>query len=184
MMLNEYQVKAAETAMYVSELYPYKSLVEEKGELFGKLSKTLLRGDNILIRPSDDEVALEKQAKEEGKGVMYSLEVVKEIGDASWMAAMALRDLDINLGDIGITIPTNLPDDFELWSTMQDFDTSSYLFNNTPIHAKIYAKYMFEELALIALFLGYSFNRVLEINIEKLSKRAENKVIKGAGDLR
>lgn len=81
MNFNMYQEAAIKTAVYPDEvhtLYPAIGLVNEAGELLGKVKKTL-RGD-VPDYP--------KQA------------LIDELGDVLWYAAALANDLGVTLGSV------------------------------------------------------------------------------------
>jgi NTP pyrophosphatase (non-canonical NTP hydrolase) len=81
---DEYQTKAAETAIYPGMgkeqglAYSILGLVNEAGEVAGKRKKQIRDGS---FGPSD-------------------LEVAKEVGDTLWYLAMVANDLGMDLSDI------------------------------------------------------------------------------------
>lgn len=84
MTFNEYQEKAVETAVYGAGeniLYPTLGLVNEAGEVAGKVKK-VLRDNDGLYDPK-------------------SVEGIKaEIGDVLWYMAALCRDLGITLDEV------------------------------------------------------------------------------------
>ena len=79
MTLSEYQIKAAQTAIYPdnwSIVYPALGLAGEAGEVANKVKK--------LVRDGK----LDKEA------------VAAELGDVLWYLSALARDLDADLGDI------------------------------------------------------------------------------------
>lgn len=81
MNANMYQEAALRTAVYPREvhtLYPAIGLVNESGELLGKVKKTL-RGD-VDFYP--------KEA------------IIDELGDVLWYAAVLANDLGVTLGSV------------------------------------------------------------------------------------
>ena len=81
MYLNEYQLKAAETAMYQDIMYPLASLMVESAELADLFIKPYLRGDN-------------KEVDRE--------EILGEAGDVLWNLACFLKDHDITLDEVAV----------------------------------------------------------------------------------
>jgi NTP pyrophosphatase (non-canonical NTP hydrolase) len=79
MYLNEYQLKAAETAEYDDPMYPIASLMVESAELADIFIKPWLRGD--LDDPD-------------------RMEVIAEAGDVLWNLANLLKDMDITLSEV------------------------------------------------------------------------------------
>ena len=83
MDFNAYQKQAVSTAIYpksASILYPAIGLVNEAGELIGKVKKTI-RGD------TED---FPRQA------------LIDELGDVLWYAAALANDLGVTLEDVAI----------------------------------------------------------------------------------
>lgn len=85
MTLNEYQLKALETAIYSQEyavIYPALGMCGEAGEVADKVKK--------VIRDNNQEFTPEKKA-----------EIAKEIGDVLWYCATLANDLGFTLEQIG-----------------------------------------------------------------------------------
>lgn len=79
MTFNEYQANAAKTAIYKAEhqvIYPAMGLVNEAGEVVGKVKKILRDG-----KFDRDDIA-------------------DEIGDVMWYMAALCRDLNVNMSDV------------------------------------------------------------------------------------
>jgi NTP pyrophosphatase (non-canonical NTP hydrolase) len=79
MYLNEYQLKAAETAEYDDPMYPIASLMVESAELADIFIKPWLRGDLDDPDPA---------------------KVIAEAGDVLWNLANLLKDMDITLSEV------------------------------------------------------------------------------------
>ena len=82
--LNEYQRRAAETAIYPDAsavTYPILGLVNEAGEVAGKYKK-IFRDDNGVVTEAHRE------------------DLKKELGDVLWYVAALARDLGVNLEDV------------------------------------------------------------------------------------
>ena len=77
--MNEYQLAAAETALYDDPMYPVASLMVEASELADLFIKPWLRGDYTEIDRN---------------------EVLSEAGDVLWNLAALLRDQDITLEEV------------------------------------------------------------------------------------
>jgi NTP pyrophosphatase (non-canonical NTP hydrolase) len=77
--MNEYQVKAAETATYDDPMYPIASLMVESSELADLFIKPWLRGDD---------------------GDPDRAEVLAEAGDVMWNLAALLTDMNITLDEV------------------------------------------------------------------------------------
>lgn len=85
MTLNDYQLKALETANYPQEfkiIYPALGLTGEAGEVSDKVKKVIRDNNNVF---TDDR----KQ------------EIAKEIGDVLWYIATLSHDLGYSLEEIG-----------------------------------------------------------------------------------
>lgn len=85
MTLNDYQLKALETANYPQEfkiIYPVLGLTGEAGEVSDKVKKVIRDNNNVF---TDDR----KQ------------EIAKEIGDVLWYIATLSHDLGYSLEEIG-----------------------------------------------------------------------------------
>lgn len=84
MELNEYQLKALETAIYPKEqkiIYPTLGLTGEAGEVSDKVKKVLRDNDGVF---SEDR----------------KLEIAKELGDVAWYLAVCANDLGFTLEEI------------------------------------------------------------------------------------
>ena len=82
--LNEYQERAKTTAIYPRRFaihYPAVGLSNEAGELLGKVKKAM--------RDDDGEFTAPRRA-----------ELIAELGDVLWYAALLADDLDITRGDV------------------------------------------------------------------------------------
>lgn len=73
--LNKYQKKASSTAVYKDKSYPEYLLVEEVGELFGKLSR-VKRGDTVIINTK---------------------ELALELGDILWAVSQIAKEYKLSL---------------------------------------------------------------------------------------
>lgn len=76
MTLNEYQIKASQTAIYQEKFYPLASLMVESAELADLFVKPWLRGDD---KPIDRD------------------KVMSEAGDVLWNLAAVLNDCGLSL---------------------------------------------------------------------------------------
>jgi len=79
MTFDEYQAKAVKTAIYKAEhqvIYPSMGLVNEAGEVVGKVKKILRDGK------------FDREA------------IADEIGDVMWYMAALCRDLNVNMSDV------------------------------------------------------------------------------------
>ena len=84
MKINEYQLKALETAIYSEDckiIYPALGLTGEAGEVSDKVKK--------VIRDNDRVFSSEKK-----------LEIAKELGDVQWYIATMAHDLGYSLEEI------------------------------------------------------------------------------------
>lgn len=82
--LDDYQERAKTTAIYPKRFaihYPAVGLSNEAGELLGKVKKAM--------RDDDGDFTFQRRA-----------ELIKELGDVLWYAALLADDLDIKLGDV------------------------------------------------------------------------------------
>lgn len=87
MLLNEYQTRARETAIYPQPLgnlpvYPALKLAGEAGEVAEKIGKILRDQEGII-------------------GPHQSVELAKELGDVLWYVANLAADLGFDLEQIG-----------------------------------------------------------------------------------
>lgn len=87
MDFDEYQKKAGETAIYpvigARFVYPAMGLVDEAGEVVGKIKK-VMRDDNGVVT-------------EEKK-----IEIKKELGDVLWYLAQLSTELGLKLSEVAI----------------------------------------------------------------------------------
>lgn len=81
MNFDEYQAKAAETALYKDNFYPIASLMVESAELSDLFIKPMLRGDKRTIERQD---------------------VISEAGDVLWNLAMILKDRGIDFSEVAL----------------------------------------------------------------------------------
>ena len=84
MTLNEYQNKALETALYPQEskiIYPTLGLTGEAGEVADKVKKVIRDNNNTF---SEDK----------------KKEIMKEVGDVLWYAAVLSHDLGYTLEEV------------------------------------------------------------------------------------
>lgn len=97
MNLNEYQKEAMNFAKYVNQDYPFVALVEEVGEVMGKLAK-FNRKNNLNLATSihraayyggDDYVELNASLK-------------KELGDVLWQLQACCSELGFSLEEVAI----------------------------------------------------------------------------------
>lgn len=79
MTFDEYQARAAVTALYQNDFYPIASLMVESAELSDLFIKPRLRGDDRKIDRHD---------------------IVSEAGDVLWNLAMLLRDNGIDFSEV------------------------------------------------------------------------------------
>ena len=86
--MNDYQADTAATAIYKWKvIYPALGLVNEAGEVGGKIKK-LIRDDNIRF---DGKIVLSDKQR---------ADIGAELGDVLWYIASLARDLDISLNSI------------------------------------------------------------------------------------
>lgn len=84
MNFKEYQEKAIQTAIYPDSaniIYPALGLVNEAGEVAGKIKK-MIRDDNFVL--TDERL----------------ISIEAELGDVLWYLAAICRDLGISLEDV------------------------------------------------------------------------------------
>ena len=79
MDIDQYQLKAQETALYSDTMYPVVSLIIEAAELADLYVKPCLRGDAVDINRE---------------------EIVKEAGDVFWNLAALLTDQGILMSEV------------------------------------------------------------------------------------
>lgn len=79
MGFDEYQARAAVTALYKDKFYPIASLMVESAELSDLFIKPMLRGDNRTVERQD---------------------VISEAGDVLWNLAMILKDSGVDLSEV------------------------------------------------------------------------------------
>jgi len=79
MTFDQYQARAAVTALYQDDFYPIASLMVESAELSDLFIKPRLRGDDRKIDRHD---------------------IVSEAGDVLWNLAMLLRDNGIDFSEV------------------------------------------------------------------------------------
>ena len=92
MKLDEFQMKAEDTAIYPNEysiVYPALGLAGEAGEVADKVKKILRDGEPHLF---------------------YKDDIAKELGDVLWYVAILARDLGYSLEEIAQTNLDKLED--------------------------------------------------------------------------
>lgn len=90
--INKYQDAAMTTAVYGHPDYPLGGLVEEVGEVMGKLAK-YARKNNLTLAESIKVVA-------EGRNLDLYISVHKEMGDVIWNWALLCYELNINPAEV------------------------------------------------------------------------------------
>ncbi len=160
----EYQDEAHKTCMdnCWNEAYLSYGLISEIGEIADKLKKNIRDGNGII----DDEFK---------KCLAY------EIGDCAWYLAELgafegcwLREMNIDSG--------NMSFNYEIFDIVVALNISaaSYVEQGVPddLHNAV------KNCQLLATELGYTFEQILNINLEKLASRKIRNKIKGEGDNR
>ena len=85
--MNEYQADMAHTAIYKDKIiYPAFGLVNEAGEVAGKLKK-IMRDEHVSV---EGFVLTDKQRAD----------VAAELGDVLWYIAALAKDLNVSLNEI------------------------------------------------------------------------------------
>jgi NTP pyrophosphatase (non-canonical NTP hydrolase) len=89
--INEYKEKARETAVYMYPDYPLAALVEEVGEVMGKLAKFGRKNDlpleMVMYCVSTPTSSLQQELREQ---------VSKEMGDVIWQWVNLCHELNLN----------------------------------------------------------------------------------------
>ena len=86
--MNGYQADMATTAIYTHRvIYPTLGLVNEAGEVAGKIKK-LMRDEGVSFLPGT-ELSAEKKAA-----------LAAELGDVLWYIAALARDLNLSLNEV------------------------------------------------------------------------------------
>lgn len=162
---NDYQAAAMKTAVYPESArvtYPALGLLEEAGEVAGKIAKAFRDGGDP------------REA------------VLKELGDVCWMVAALAHDLgiDLDVSRIGIdTCYATEPSARCVCSLCSDAElaASGALIgdlNKAPMWRVLVC------VKRISNSYGATLCDVLEMNLAKLASRAERGVIHGEGDER
>ena len=170
MKINEYQIKAHEFAKYEDSIYPVYGLIEETGELFGKLAKEK-RGDYKISKTAIDHIK-----------IINPLDVIKELGDICWMlseiATQKKITLEFNVFKINSDFNRSLINIFLALNLLCENMLLDCIITNDDF------EHIFVYINRIAGFYGYSFEDVLNENIKKLQSRKERDMINGNGDNR
>jgi NTP pyrophosphatase (non-canonical NTP hydrolase) len=165
---SQYQAAAASTARYPAharKLYPALGLLEECGELAGKLAKQLRDG-------TDNRDAM-----------------ILELGDVCWMLSALASEHGVKLEGLempslnrGMPMQTLLAENIaDLMSSAGELSESVIRASSwTPGHIEGVAGLCFD----VARSLDVPLSEVLERNIAKLADRQARGVIQGAGDHR
>jgi len=109
MTLNEYQQKAMSTCMPSSDNFSYMmfGLVEEVGELAGKVSKAIRKQQACI--GVDGDLAAQMKKKDVAANDIYFIDenaeeirdsMKKEIGDVLWMAAGIAKEMGWTLEEV------------------------------------------------------------------------------------
>ena len=91
MKLNEYQKEAMKFAKYKSNDYPFTALVEEVGEVMGKLAKHQRKFSNTMSESVYIAQCLNDVLKSDLK---------KELGDVLWQLQACCNELGLSLEDV------------------------------------------------------------------------------------
>jgi len=85
MYMRDYQHEATEFAVYPTDevgcLYPFIALVEEAGEVAGKIAKSIRKGEPPLAFDKTDDLK-------------------KELGDVLWQLTACCRELGLTLDEV------------------------------------------------------------------------------------
>lgn len=156
----EYKKSADTFAEYESADYPYTLLVSEIGEVFGKFAK-IERGDPTT------------------KTDNFRFEIAKEIGDVFWSLSQ-LYNVNTVFEKIDASKYDSIP---EILVYLNDFAGEIYK-DYTLCKIPLKATKIMYLLIELCNRLGFTFEFVLSLNIEKLTDRKNRGVIKGSGDNR
>lgn len=178
MNLKDYQKFVSESAFYKDPLYPFDLFGIELHEMLDKENKAA-RGDYIIVRPSDDTTAIDT-----GQSVLESIEIIKEIGDQTWALTEILNTIGVNLEDIITDKVEVLPEGFSYRDCIQSLKTSALLINNSPVSIPVYVKSAWTELSELCIYYGYTMDKALKYNIEKVEGRKSRGTLEGNGDNR
>jgi|WetSurMetagenome_2_1015567.scaffolds.fasta_scaffold06619_5 hypothetical protein len=181
MNLNEYQIKAYETAIYkLKIIYPALELCGECGEFYFKYS---LYKKNIVTSKEHIE------------------DIKKEMGDICWAIAALCTDFNLLLEDVFIKQleHTFIPEDVDCYvdkiimnsSFIAEIVKKSLRDSNFTFSQKQKEDIMFSlgsilsNIDLIATTLfSTSLDTILQMNLDKLQSRKERNMLQGSGDNR
>ncbi len=90
--INHYQKEALVTANYGSPEYPFNLLVEETGEVIGKLNKFARKNKTSTGKA----VAFARHEKDS----QLRADIKKELGDVAWSWVVACNELDVDPSEV------------------------------------------------------------------------------------
>lgn len=158
MELKEYQARALETALptALNEAYLTPMIVEEIGEVFGKVAKA---------------------TRDEWETERFEQEMLKEVGDVCWGVAVYAHH-------IGATLPAHKgveEEDMETVLSAIIYEANNLYAYPWEVEDALEGIWVTLQAGARAL-TGHSFDQVLEANLAKLADRQARSVISGSGD--
>ena len=167
----EYREKAHEFANYEDENYPYFGIIEEVGEIFGKLAKSM-RGDKKLD----------------------NVEVCKEFGDVLWMTNEIAIKHNITISEEPFCTASKPKFNPVFRSLVRVLSGANALVNGRlfsdqnfwiVVHDRqSYINIIYTNLAFLAVYYDSTIEEIMDYNIKKLTARKEQNLINGDGDNR
>jgi hypothetical protein len=152
---DKYQAEAMSFAIYKNNKYPTIALIEEIGEVAGKVAK-YLRGDQALDVPG----------------------LQKEIGDVIWCMAAVCREgktyLSYSMNIVCVDLVESVAQAVPLTDLVEQLNHSIGKSNTM----------LLTSLSEIARYCDTTLEECAEMNLAKLRSRKERDVIKGDGDNR
>ena len=142
--------------------YIQLGLVEEVGEVTGKVAKYVRQNDTVNIEQMTQE---------------YKEAIAKEFGDVCWFLAMLTTD-NVSIKSLQQKLPSDC-----------HFHADVFMLNcNTILRTMLTKTNCTEEIlsyiGQMAKCLGYTLDQILKMNIAKLTDRQNRGVINGSGDNR